>query len=71
MGMTFVRLFIVPLITTFSELLFSENNDTRSLIIFFCVTFTLNWFADKTIIQWCINRGKELTRREEEKKSLK
>ncbi len=67
--MTFVKLFIVPLSITLSELLFSNNHDTKNLFTIFCIAFTLNWLVDKTIIQWCINRGQKLTKEKEEKKA--
>ena len=67
MGMIFIGLFIIPLSITLSELIFSENYDIKSLLTVLCIAFTFNWFADKTIIQWCINKGQKLTKKEKKK----
>lgn len=65
-NMYFVRLFIIPLSITIGSFLFSNITEVKSLINTFCVAFTLNWFADKTIIEWSIRRGQKLTKEKEE-----
>ena len=55
-----IRNFNVPIIFTAINYFFlNEIHSFKEVTIFFCVTFTINWFFDKTIMQWSINQGKK------------
>jgi hypothetical protein len=67
---TFTRLFLIPIILTINELFFgNESFNFSELFMSFCFFFTLNWFFDKTVVEWSIKRGQNLTEKKKNKNS--
>ncbi len=64
---TFARLFIVPIGSTFSFYLTGNIHSFKKGFIFFSLTFFLNWIADKIIVTRLIKRGNKLTKKHSNK----
>lgn len=64
---TFSRLFLLPLFLTINYLIFNGFLGFKEIFIQFCMYFTLNWFADKTIVEWSIKRGQRFRKEKEER----
>jgi hypothetical protein len=66
----FIRNFILPFLLTFTSYMFlNEIHSIKEAIIYFSVVFTLNWFLDKTIVQWNINQGKKIKEKRDKNES--